>query len=98
MTKRTSIIILCVFIAIILFVGIFSFMPDGLNYGESGLYHSPFSLIQKSTLFTDEVVAEYIVDLDEGVNASSVVSTIKTRLAKMYGYYPVRLNFAVLYL
>lgn len=87
MTKRTSIIILCVFIAIILFVGIFSFMPDGLNYGESGLYHSPFSLIQKSTLFTDEVVAEYIVDLDEGVNASSVVSTIKTRLAKMYGYY-----------
>lgn len=87
MTKRTSIIILCVIIAIYLFVGIFSFMPDGLNYGQSGLYHSPFSLIQRSTLFTDEVVGEYAVELNDGASVDSVVSTIKTRLAKMYGYY-----------
>lgn len=93
MTKKTSIVILCVAVALILFVGVFTFMPVGLNYGESGVFHSPLNLIQKSSLFTDEVSTKYAVELDENTTANSVVSLIKSRLASMYGYYGCEVKY-----
>ena len=47
MTKKTSIVLLSILAVIVLFIGVFTFIPDGLEYGEYNIYYSPLHLIQK---------------------------------------------------
>ncbi len=89
MTKKTSIVLLCLITVVVLFFGIFAFIPDGLEFGEYNKFYSPYTLIQKSSMFGDYVEATYQLKLDEGTDFNYVKSVLKSRLEKVYGYYSV---------
>lgn len=89
MTKKTSIVLLCLITVVVLFLGVFAFIPDGLEYGEYNEFYSPYTLIQKSGMFGDTVKATYQLKLDEGTDFNHVKSVLKNRLEKVYGYYSV---------
>ena len=78
MTKTTSIILLCIVTVLVLFLGVFSFIPD-LEYGDYNLYHSPFDLIQKSVAFTDSLKATYQVKFDEGTDSFDGIEKVLSR-------------------
>ncbi|MCM1289286.1 MAG: hypothetical protein NC132_01350 [Corallococcus sp.] len=87
MTKTASIVIMSIICVIALFFGVVSFLPDGLEFGDSSIYHAPINLLQKSGAFGDSVTATYEVKLDEDAKIDDVVSGVRSRLADMYGYY-----------
>lgn len=91
MTKKTSIVLLCVITVIALFFGIFAFILDGQALSKDSVYnyHNAYSLIQKSGMFGDTVEATYKVKVDENTTADDVIKVLKTRLQSMYGYYSV---------
>ena len=84
MTKTTATVMLIIFIAVLAFVGVFTFIPE-FEYGAYGEYYSPATLIQKSALFTDSVKTTYTVELDEGVTTAQVQKIIDKRLSSIYG-------------
>lgn len=86
MTKKTSIVLLCLITVIALFFGIFAFILDGQPVGIND-YHSAYGLIQKSGMFGDTIEASY--KLDEEANADDVVKILKTRLQSIFSYYSV---------
>ena len=86
MTKKTSIVLLCLITVITLFFGIFAFILDGQPVGIND-YHSAYGLIQKSGMFGDTIAASY--KLDKDADAESVVKIIKTRLQNSFAYYSV---------
>ena len=93
MSKTTAIVLLSIVTVIVLFLGVFSFIPD-FAVGEYEEYHSPVGLIQKSNLFTDTVKATYQVELDdEDGNFADVQKIIKARFRKAYGYYGVNIAY-----
>ena len=92
MTKPTAIVLLSIITVIVLFLGVFSFIPD-FSVGEYNVYHSPVGLIQKSNLLTDTVTAKYLVELDEDVDSFNAQRTINARLRKAYGYYGVKVDY-----
>ena len=93
MTKTTAIVLLSIVTVIVLFLGVFSFIPD-FSVGEYSEYHSPVGLIQKSNLLTDTVKATYKVELDEDVESfDNAQKIIKARFRKAYGYYGVTVDF-----
>lgn len=87
MTKTASIVIMSIICVIALFFGVVSFLPDGIEYGDYGVYHAPINLVQKSSAFGDGISATYEVNLDEDAKLDDVVSKIRSRLSDMYGYY-----------
>ncbi len=94
MTKTTSIVLLCIVTVIVLFLGVFSFIPD-FEYGEYGVYHSPLNLIQKSMVFTDSVKATYQVALDDGTESfDNAAKILARRFEQAAGYYGVDISFA----
>lgn len=93
MTKKTSIVLLSILAVIVLFIGVFTFIPDGLEYGEYNIYYSPLHLIQKDGMFTDTVHATYKTSYDtEDVTFKDVKSVINARLQMIYGYYSVNIE------
>lgn len=90
MTKRSSVIFLSIIGVIVLFFGVFTFMPVTIEYGKYNEYYSPLTLIQKSNSFTDSVEVRYF--LDEEADFNSVKSVISNRLKKAYGYYNVSIT------
>lgn len=92
MTKRTSVILLCVVTVLVLFLGIFTFFPKTISYGEYNEYYSPVSLIQKSNALTKSIRGTYIVDYDDGVEFASVKSKLSKRLASVYSYYNITID------
>ena len=86
MTKKTSIVLLCLITVLALFFGIFAFILDGQPVGIND-YHSAYGLIQKSGMFGDTIEASY--KLDEEANADDVVKILKTRLQSIFAYYSV---------
>ena len=92
MTKTTAIVLLSIVTVIVLFLGVFSFIPD-FAVGEYSVYHSPVGLIQKSKLLTDKVTATYLVELDENVESFNAQKIIRARLRKAYGYYGVSVDY-----
>ncbi|MCH5153288.1 MAG: hypothetical protein J1F68_04975 [Clostridiales bacterium] len=92
MTKTTAIVLLSIVTVIVLFLGVFSFIPD-FEVGEYNEYHSPVGLIQKSNLLTDTVTANYLVELDDDVECFNAQNIIKARLRKAYGYYGVKVDY-----
>ena len=86
MTKTTATVMLIIFIAVLAFVGVFTFIP-GFEYGAYGEFYSPATLIQKSTLFTDSVKTTYTVELDEGATIAQVQKNIDKRLSSIFGIY-----------
>ena len=92
MTRTTSIVLLSIITVLVLFLGVFSFIPS-FYVSEYELYYSPYALIQKSNGFTDSVEAHYLVELDKDVNFSAVQRTIRARLRGAYGYYGVGISF-----
>ncbi len=87
MTKPASIAILSVICAIALVLGVFAFLPGGLEYGDYNVYNSPASLVQGDSLFADSIVTTYKVKLDDEADINEVVSVLKSRLGDMYGRY-----------
>lgn len=92
MTRTTSTILLCIVTALVLFLGVFSFIPD-FEIGEYQVYHSPLSLMQKSGDFTDQWESTYKLELDEDADFASVKSTLNYRLRKSFGYYGVPIAY-----
>lgn len=91
MTKKTSIVLLCVITAIALFFGIFAFILDGQPVGIND-YHSAYGLIQKSDMFGDSIKASYQVKPDnDDVKIEDVVKIINTRLQRSFSYYSVEI-------
>lgn len=89
MTKKTSIVLLCLITVVALFFGIFAFILDGQHVGIND-YHSAYGLIQKSGMFGDTIAASY--KMDEEANADDVVKILKTRLEKIFAYYSVEVT------
>ena len=87
MTKTASIVIMSIICVIALFFGVVTFLPDGLEYGDDTIFHAPIHLMQKSSAFGDSYQNTYDVKLDEEADIDAAVSTIRSRLANMYGYY-----------
>ncbi len=87
MTKSASIAIISVICVIVLFFGVCSCLPGGLEYGDYNVYNSAINLIQGDSMFSDSVVATYKVKLDEDVTINDVASIIRSRLGNMYGRY-----------
>lgn len=89
MTKKVSAVLLSILIVLILFFGVFTFLPDNIEYGAYGVYHAPVNLIQKGTDFGPSVKATYSVDttdLADGV-LENVDNIVTTRLNKIFNYY-----------
>ena len=90
MTKNTSIVLLSIFTALILFVGVFSFLPGGLQYGQYNEYNSPSSLIQLGADLGQSVKGVYNVELvedDETSTLENVQKVLNNRLGSVYSYY-----------
>lgn len=87
MSKSGAVIILVIVAVLVLALGFFAVYPTVINYGEYKQYHSPLSLIQASSLYTDNEVGTYTLKLDTDAKAETVVKQIKQRLASAYGYY-----------
>ncbi|MBQ3067011.1 MAG: hypothetical protein IJD18_03175 [Clostridia bacterium] len=90
MTKNTSIILLSIFTALILFVSVFSFLPGGLQYGQYNEYNSPSSLIQLGADLGQSVKGVYNVELvedDETSTLENVQKVLNNRLGSVYSYY-----------
>ncbi len=92
MTKKTSIVLVSIIMALLLCLAVFLLLPGGFEYGEFGKYNSAFDLIQKSSLFKDSVEVNYSVELGEDVEAKDVVSTVRARLSKAFGYYGTKVT------
>lgn len=88
MTKRTSIVLLCLITVLVLFFGIFAFILDGQLVGTNN-YHSAYGLIQKSGMFGDTLEASYQVKLDDDAKAEDVIKVLKKRLENAFAYYGV---------
>lgn len=86
MTKTASTVMLIIFIAVLAFVGVFTFIPE-FEYGAYGEFYSPSTLIQKSNLFSNTLTTTYSVELEDGVTAQSVQKNINKRLSAIYGIY-----------
>ncbi len=86
MTKTASTVILILFIAVLAFVGVFTFIPE-FEYGVYGEFYSPSTLIQKSNLFSNTLSTTYSVELDEDVEVAQVQKIISKRLSSIYGLY-----------
>ena len=91
MTRTTSIVLLSIITALVLFFGVFSFIGT-FTVGEYEKYYSPSYLIQKSNGFTSSIETTYLVDLDEGVSFAAAQKVIKARLRGAYGYYGVSIK------
>ena len=93
MTKKTSIVLLCLITVLALFFGIFAFILDGQLAGTQN-YHSAYGLIQKSGMFGDTLQASYKLKLDEDTDAKSedVIKVIKSRLQGAFAYYSVEIT------
>ena len=91
MTKRTSIVLMCILTVIVLFFGIFAFILDGQEIGIND-YNNAYGLIQKSEMFGNKIQATYQVKLDEGAEISDVIRVLKARLQGIYGYYSVNIT------
>lgn len=88
MSKKLSLILVCVLSALILVAAIFAFIPS-YSVGEYGVKYSPIEAMQKG-LFASQQKASYKVsELAEGktLENSNVTSIISKRLAKIYNYY-----------
>lgn len=96
MSKKASVIVLAIVAVIVLAIAFFAVYPVTISYGQDGYkqYHSPLSLIQTSSLYTDTVEGTYTLRLDEDVTSDTVVKQISKRLGNMYGYYacPISVN------
>ncbi|MCM1534156.1 MAG: hypothetical protein NC099_05840 [Corallococcus sp.] len=95
MTKTTSTVLICLFLVLILFFGIFAFILDGQPVNEYKEYHNAFALIRKSGMFTDTIDTSYSTELNEGVEFKAVQATIRHRLEAIYGYYSVNVSYDV---
>ncbi|MBQ8433794.1 MAG: hypothetical protein IJX23_03185 [Clostridia bacterium] len=91
MTKTTATVMLIIFIAVLAFVGVFTFIPE-FEYGAYGEFYSPATLIQKDNLFTDTLTTTYSVKLDEGVTGAQVKKIISQRLGSIYGLYGANIS------
>lgn len=91
MTKKTSIVLLCLITVITLFFGIFAFILDGQPVGIND-YHSAYGLIPKSGMFGDTIAASYQMKLDDDIKADDVVGILKVRLQNIFAYYSVDIN------
>ena len=87
MNKSSAVIILVIVAVLVLALGFFAVYPTVINYGEYKQYHSPLSLIQASSLYTDNEVGTYTLKLNTDAKAETVVKQIKQRLSNAYGYY-----------
>lgn len=87
MSKSGAVIILVIVAVLVLALGFFAVYPTVINYGEYKQYHSPLSLIQASSLYTDNEVGTYTLKLNTDAKAETVVKQIKQRLSNAYGYY-----------
>ncbi len=99
MTKTMSIVLVCILSLLILFFGIFTFLPDGIEYGKYNVYHAPVNLIQKGSDLGESVNGTYKIEADEfaeGVTAenSNLVKLIQKRLGNIFGYnnVPVKIS------
>lgn len=96
MSKKASAIVLAIVAVIVLAIAFFAVYPVTISYGQDGYkqYHSPLSLIQTSSLYTDTVEGTYTLRLDKDVTSDSVVKQIGKRLDNIYGYYacPISVN------
>ena len=91
MTKTTATVMLIIFIAVLAFVGVFTFVP-GFEYGAYGEFYSPATLIQKGVWFTDSVETTYTVELEDGATIAQVQKTIAQRLGSIYGLYGAKFS------
>lgn len=94
-TKKILVaLLLCFVLVVTVCLGVFCFIPnfDVDDYGR--YYQSPLTVIQKSSLFTDSVKAQYSVKLDDDVeNVDVAIKAIQTRLKKAYGYYGSKVEY-----
>ena len=91
MTKTTATVMLIIFIAVLAFVGVFTFIPE-FEYGAYGEFYSPATLIQKGAWFSDTVTTTYTVDLDEEVTSAQVKKILSQRLGSIYGLYGAKIS------
>lgn len=91
MTKTTSTVMLIIFIAVLAFVGVFTFIPE-FGYGAYGEFYSPATLIQKGNLFSDTVTTTYTVEFEEGVTSVQAQKVISKRLGAIYGLYGAKIS------
>lgn len=91
MTKTTATVMLIIFIAVLAFVGVFTFIPE-FEYGAYGEFYSPATLIQKGAWFSDSVTTTYTVDFDEDVTSAQVKKILSQRLGSIYGLYGAKIS------
>ncbi|MBQ3041895.1 MAG: hypothetical protein IJD47_01725 [Clostridia bacterium] len=91
MTKTTATVMLIIFIAVLAFVGVFTFIPE-FEYGAYGEFYSPATLIQKGAWFSNSVTTTYTVDLDEEVTSAQVKKILSQRLGTIYGLYGAKIS------
>lgn len=88
MSKTASIVVYTVIFALVLLLCVGACLPDGLQGSGSYLiYHAPINYIQGDKLFGKVQQTAYKVNLDEDADINQVASTLRSRLANMYGYW-----------
>ena len=94
MTKTVSIVLLSIITAIVLFLGVFSFIGALPSNDEGDFFASPVTVIQKANGFTRSIEATYNVDTDDdAADLGQIKNMIKTRLRVAYGYYGVSISY-----
>ncbi|MBQ2723462.1 MAG: hypothetical protein IJF72_02280 [Clostridia bacterium] len=89
MSKKSSIVLLSILVAVLLFVGVCSLLPDDLAYGKYEEYHAAVNLITKGIDLGDSKYA--VLTLDQGdlsdedyaTIQKGIVKTAQKRLAKL---------------
>ena len=89
MSKKGSIVLLSILVAVILFVGVCSLLPDDLAYGKYEEYHAAVNLITKGTDLGESRYSIYTLDQGELSDADyatiqkGIIKTAQKRLAKL---------------
>ena len=65
MSKRLSVVLMSIILAVIICLSVFAFLPDDLDWGAYRVLHAPIHLIDKGTDFGDTIVTTYYFPQDE---------------------------------
>jgi len=101
MSKKTSIVLISLITAVVLFFAVFAVLPDEIEYGnKASVYHAPIHMIQRGQLLSESTWSTYKIDqgdlTDEQLSDATAQAQkiLSKRFASVYSYYsvPVKVN------
>jgi hypothetical protein len=101
MSKKTSIVLISILTAVVLFFAVFAVLPDEIEFGNSAsVYHAPIHMIQRGQLLSETTWSTYKIDQGDLSDADLADATaqaqkiLANRFSDVYAYHSVPVKVA----